>query len=299
MTAATPTSLPRPRRSALYLPGSNARALEKARTLPCDVVILDLEDAVAIEAKDSARAQVIAALAEGGFGRREVVVRVNGLDTPWGEDDLEALSRTPPDAVLVPKIADANDLARYDGRLSGAPEPTRLWAMVETCRSLFHLDAIAGLANSTRLAAFVVGGNDLCKEMGAAMGGDRTPIHAALTLTVAAARAHGIAALDGVFNALEDVAGLEAECRQGVDFGFDGKTLIHPNQIAPCNRAFSPSTEQLVWARAVAEAFAAPENVGKGAIRVQGQMAERLHLARAEKMLAAAQAGETGVEDRA
>lgn len=290
MTALSAPTAPRARRSALYLPGSNARALEKARTLPCDVVILDLEDAVAIEAKDEARAQVIAALAQGGFGRREVVVRVNGLDTPWGEADLEALARTAPDAVLAPKIADANDLARYDARLASAPEPTRLWAMVETCRCLFHLDAIAGLAASTRLAALVLGSNDLCKEMGAAMGGDRSPIQTALTLTVAAARAHGVTALDGVYNALDDVAGFEVECRQGVAFGFEGKTLIHPNQIEPCNRAFSPSPEQLVWAQAVVEAFAAPENAGKGAIRVQGQMAELLHLVRAEQMLAADQA---------
>jgi citrate lyase subunit beta / citryl-CoA lyase len=297
MTALHAPLAARARRSALYLPGSNARALQKARTLPCDVVILDLEDAVAVEAKDEARAQVVAALAEGGFGRREVVVRVNGLDTPWGEADLEALVATAPDAVLVPKIADANDLARYDARLAQAPEPTRLWAMVETCRCLFHLDAIAGLASTTRLAAFVLGSNDLCKEMGAAMGGapggeNRAPIQAALTLTVAAARAHGIAALDGVYNALDDAAGFEAECRQGLAFGFDGKTLIHPNQIEPCNRAFSPTADQLDWAQAVVEAFAAPENAGKGAIRVQGQMAERLHLVRAEKMLAAHQAAE-------
>ncbi|MGC1301349.1 MAG: CoA ester lyase [Caulobacteraceae bacterium] len=280
----------RPRRSALYLPGSNARALEKSRTLACDVVILDLEDSVAAEAKETARAQVIAALGEGGFGRREVVVRINGLDTPWGDDDLEALSRAAPDAVLVPKIADAGDLARYNSRLDGAPEPTRLWAMVETCRSLFNLDAIAGMAADTRLAALVVGGNDLCKEMGAAMTADRAPIQAALTLTVAAARAYGIAALDGVYNALEDPAGFEAECRQAAAFGFDGKTLIHPNQVAPCNHAFSPSPEQAAWARAVVEAFAAPENAARGAIRVQGQMVERLHLARAEQMLAAVEA---------
>jgi len=294
---ASPTAAPRPRRSALYLPGSNLRALEKARTLPCDVVILDLEDAVLPEAKDVARAQVIAALEQGGFGRREVVVRVNGVDTPWGADDLEALSRVAPDAVLVPKIADAGDLARYDARLSDAPAPTRLWAMVETCRSLFHLDAIAGLAASTRLAALVVGGNDLCKEMGAAMAGDRAPIQAALTLTVAAARAHGIAALDGVYNALEDASGFAAECTQGQAFGFDGKTLIHPNQIEPCNRAFSPSPKRIAWARAVSEAFAAPENAGKGAIRVQGEMAERLHLVRAEQILAAAEAQTPSTQD--
>ena len=283
------TAALRPRRSALYLPGSNARALEKARTLPCDVVILDLEDAVLPEAKDTARAQVVAALAVGGFGRREVVVRVNALDTPWGEADMAALARTAPDAVLVPKITDSGDLARYDARLGEAPEQTRLWAMVETCRALFHLDTIAGLPG-TRLAALVVGGNDLCKEMGAALGGDRAPIQAALTLTVAAARANGVAALDGVFNALHDAAGLEAECRQGAAFGFDGKTLIHPDQIAACNRAFSPSAGRIAWARAVVAGFAAQENAGKGVIRVQGEMAERLHLARAEQVLALAEA---------
>jgi citrate lyase subunit beta / citryl-CoA lyase len=282
----------KPRRSALYLPGGNARALEKSRTLPCDVVILDLEDSVLPEAKAQAREAVVAALAAGGFGRREVVVRVNGLDTPWGEDDLAALARTAPDAVLVPKIEDAGELARYDARLADAPEPVRLWAMVETCRSLFHLGAIAGLAESTRLRSLVVGANDLAKEMGADLGRERRAIQAALTLTVAAARAHGLAALDGVFNALDDAAGLEAECADGAAFGFDGKTLIHPAQIEPCNRAFSPSPARIAWAHAVAQAFSDPRNEGLGALRVEGQMVERLHLMQAEKVLAAADAME-------
>lgn len=285
MTAAAP----RPRRSVLYLPGSNARALDKARTLPCDAVVLDLEDSVAPDAKDDARNRVVAALAAGGFGRREVVVRVNALATPWGEADLEALVRVAPDAVLVPKITDAGDLARYDQRLSDAPAPTRLWAMVETCRCLFHLDAIASLASGTRLAALVVGGNDLAKEMQAEPGVDRAPLQAALSLTVAAARAHGLAALDAVFNPLEDGAGLEAECRQGRAFGFDGKTLIHPSQIEAANRVFSPSPTQLAWARGVVDAFADPANAGRGVLRVQGQMAERLHLAQAERLLAVAE----------
>jgi citrate lyase subunit beta/citryl-CoA lyase len=286
MTANAP---PRARRSVLYLPGSNSRALEKARTLPCDVVILDLEDAVAPDAKDMARDQVLAALSAGGFGRREVVVRVNGLDTPWGEADLAGLVRTAPDAVLVPKVETTGDIARYDQRLAEAPEPTRLWAMVETCRILFHLEAVAALSASTRLCALVMGTNDLAKDMGAEPGPERTPLHPALALSVAAARAHGLAVVDGVFNGLDDVAGLEAECRQGRAFGFDGKTLIHPSQVDPCNRAFSPSPQQLAWARAVADAFADPANAGLGALRVEGQMAERLHLARAERLLAAAE----------
>ncbi len=288
MTTAAPDL--RPRRSVLYLPGSNGRALDKARTLPCDAVVLDLEDSVAPEAKEAAREQVVSALTAGGFGRREVVVRVNALATPWGEADLEALVRTAPDAVLVPKIADAGDLARYDQRLADAPAPTRLWAMIETGRCLFHLDAIAGLATGTRLAGFVVGGNDLAKEMRAEVGVDRAPLQAALTLTVAAARAHGLAALDGVFNALEDTPGLEAECRQGRAFGFDGKTLIHPGQIDAANRVFSPTAEQLAWAQAVADAFADPAHAGRGVLRVHGQMTELLHLAQAQRMLAMAQA---------
>ncbi len=287
MTVAAPDL--RPRRSVLYLPGSSARAMEKARTLPCDAVVLDLEDSVAPDAKEAARDQVVAALTAGGFGLREVVVRVNALSTPWGEADLEALVRVAPDAVLVPKVTDAGDLARYHQRLVDAPAPTRLWAMIETCRCLFHLDAIAGLASGTRLAAFVVGGNDLAKEMRAEVGADRAPLQPALTLTVAAARAHGLAVLDAVFNALEDTGGLEAECRQGRAFGFDGKTLIHPSQIDAANRMFSPSAEQLAWARGVVDAFADPANAGRGVLRVNGQMAELLHLAQAQRVLAVAE----------
>ncbi len=280
----------RPRRSVLYLPGSNARALEKARILPCDAVVLDLEDSVAPEAKDTARAQVVGALGEGGFGRREVVVRVNALSTPWGEADLAALVRCAPDAVLVPKIADAGDLIRYDQRLADAPAPTRLWAMIETCGCLFHLHAIAALGASTRLSALVLGGNDLAKEMRAEPGDGRAPLLAALTLMIAAARAHGLVALDGVYNALDDVAGLEVECRQGRAFGFDGKTLVHPNQIGIANAVFSPTPDQLAWAEGVANAFADPANAGRGVLRVQGQMAERLHLEQAERLLALAAA---------
>jgi citrate lyase subunit beta/citryl-CoA lyase len=270
----------------LYLPGSNARALEKARTLSCDGVILDLEDSVAPDAKAVARDQIVAALTAGGFGRREVVVRVNGLDTPWGEDDLEAFAHVAPDAVLVPKVQDSGDIARYDSRLSDYPERVQLWAMIETCRSLFHLESLAAASRTSRLACLVMGVNDLAKEMGAELEEGRTPFLPALSLSVAAARAHGLAILDGVFNGLEDEAGLEQECRQGRSFGFDGKTLIHPSQIETCNRVFSPSPEQIAWATAVAEAFGQPENAILGAIRVNGKMAERLHLSQAERILA-------------
>ena len=289
MTVLPPQDL-RPRRSVLFLPGANARALEKARILPCDAVVLDLEDSVGPDGKDAARAQVIAALGDGGFGRREVVVRCNGLDTPWGEADLAALCGCAPDAVLVPKIADPGDLARYDQRLAGAPAPTRLWTMIETCRSLFHLDAIAALAGSTRLAALVLGGNDLAKEMRAEPGPDRAPLQTAMALTVAAARAHGLAALDAVYNPLDDADGLERDCRLGQAFGFDGKSLIHPAQVDAANRVFSPTPEQIAWARAVIDAFADPVHAGRGVVRVRGQMAERLHLAQAERLLAVAAA---------
>jgi citrate lyase subunit beta/citryl-CoA lyase len=281
-----PAGAHRPRRSLLYLPGSNARALEKARTLPCDGVILDLEDSVAPDAKAAARDQVIEALRAGGFGRREVVVRVNGLDTPWGESDLEALTHVAPDAVLVPKVQDSGDIARYDARLGGFPARVQLWAMIETCRSLFHLESLAGACRTSRLACLVMGVNDLAKEMGAELEPGRAPFLSALSMSVAAARAYGIGVVDGVFNGLEDEAELEQECRQGRVFGFDGKTLIHPRQIEICNRVFSPSPEQIAWAGAVVEAFGQSENAALGAIRVDGKMVERLHLAQAEGILA-------------
>lgn len=272
----------RRRRTALYLPASNPRAIAKARELPADIIILDLEDAVAPEAKADARALAVTALNEGGFGTRELVVRVNGLDTEWGEADLLALSRCNAAAVLVPKIAAASDLAAYRSKLGGS---TPLWAMIETAASLFRLDEIAGAAG---LEAFVMGTNDLAKETGARLGGLRLPFVGALGLAVAAARAHGIAILDGVYNDIEDEAGFAAEARQAVDFGFDGKTLIHPRQIDPCNIAFSPDAADIAWARRILAAFDEPENTSKGAIRVDGKMVERLHLHRARSVLAAA-----------
>lgn len=272
----------RRRRSALYLPASNQRAIAKARELPADVIILDLEDAVAPEAKADARAQAVAALAEGGFGTRELVVRVNGLDTEWGESDLAALSQGNAAAVLVPKIAAASDLVAYRSKLG---ESTALWAMIETAASLFRLDEIAGAEG---LEALVMGTNDLAKETGARLGGSRLPFVGAFGLAVAAARARGIAIFDGVFNDIEDEQGFIAEARQAVDFGFDGKTLIHPRQIGPCNVAFSPDAAETAWAQRILAAFDEPENASKGAIRVDGKMVERLHLHRARSVLAAA-----------
>lgn len=278
--------LNRPRRSALYMPASNAKAIDKARTLDCDVVILDLEDAVAPDAKDMARAQAVEAVRAGGFGRREVVIRCNGLETPWGAADLAAAVEAAPDAVLVPKVNDGAGVAAYDAALKGAPEGLKLWAMIETCRSIFRLEDIAAASKTTRLTTWVMGTNDLAKEMRARQTPGREPFNAALGLAVAAARAYDLTILDGVYNGIDDDAGLEAICEQGVDFGFDGKTLIHPRQVDICNRVFSPSAADVAFARAVIAAFALPENAGKGAIRVEGKMAELLHLAQAQRLVA-------------
>jgi citrate lyase subunit beta/citryl-CoA lyase len=273
-----------PRRSALFMPASNSRAVEKARSLDCDVVILDLEDAVAPEAKAAARAAAVAAVKGGGFGRRFVVIRVNGLETPWGEDDLKAAAEAAPGAILAPKIGDAGDIARYDGRLSRAPAATRLWAMVETARSLFHLEGIGAAAKTSRLDCLVMGPNDLARETGARMTKGREPFFAAMALTVAAAKAHGVGVLDGPYAGIEDLDGFEQECVQGRDFGFDGKTLIHPNHIAVANRIFAPDAAEVAFAEAVIAAYQDPANQDKGAIRVQGRMVERLHLAEAERI---------------
>jgi citrate lyase subunit beta/citryl-CoA lyase len=281
------TTPARPRRSALYMPASNAKAIEKARTLACDVIILDLEDAVAPEAKDLAREQAVQAVKDGGFGRRELVIRVNGLDTLWGEADLRAAAAARPDAVLVPKVNSAADVAAYSAPLH---DDTALWAMIETGRSIFAVEGIAAAAATTQLTTFVMGTNDLAKETRAHITPGREAFHAALSLSVMAARIHGLTILDGVHNDIEDMSSLEAVCRQGVEFGFDGKTLIHPKQIEVCNLVFSPSPAEVDWARAVIAAFALPENQGKGAIRVDGKMTELLHLAQAERLVAVADA---------
>lgn len=277
----------RVRRSALYIPGSNLKAIEKVRSLPCDVVIIDLEDAVAPGMKDTARANAVTA-ASNGFGEREVIVRVNSLSSPWGTDDLAALSNTPVDGILIPKVNGSACVASYAQALPGK---TPLWAMIETARSVLRLEEIAA---SPRLAAFVMGTNDLAKEMRAKLDAKREPFIGLLALTVAAARAYGLAVLDGVYNELADLDLFVSQCIQGAALGFDGKTLIHPSQIDPCNRAFSPSREEVVQAEAIVAAFADPENADKGAIRVNGQMVERLHLEQAERVLAAANLTDAG-----
>jgi citrate lyase subunit beta / citryl-CoA lyase len=279
----------RPRRSALYMPASNARAVEKARTLPCDVVILDLEDAVAPEAKVDARAAAAAAVKAGGFGRREVVIRVNALGTPWAVEDLAAAAEAQPDAVLVPKVNSARDVAAYSSFLATSPM-TQMWAMIETCPAMFELAAIARSAEGSRLSGLVMGVNDLAKEMRARQTPDRAAFIPFLAMAVAAARTAGLVALDGVHNEIDDLGALETVCRQGADLGFDGKSLIHPSHLEICNRVFAPPPEELAWARAVVAAFAAPENSGKGALRVEGRLAEHLHLGECKRLIATAEA---------
>jgi len=274
------------RRSALYLPASNPRAIVKARSLACDVVILDLEDAVAPEAKATARDAAVAAAREGGFGERLLVARANGLDTEWGEADLRALAGAGFAAILVPKVASAADVTRYAERIGDA----ELWIMIETCGSLFALEPIAAMAASTRLTTMVLGTNDLAKEMRARPGPDRAPFLPFLSFAVAAARLHGLDVLDGVYNAIDDAEGLAQACAQSVEYGCDGRTLIHPGQIPICNAAFTPDAEAVRRAEAIVAAFAAPENAGKGALRVDGAMAERLHLEEARRTVAMAEA---------
>jgi citrate lyase subunit beta / citryl-CoA lyase len=274
----------RPRRSVLFVPASNPRALAKARELGCDGVVLDLEDSAAPEAKDAAREAARAAIVE-GFGRREVAVRCNGLDTPWGADDLAMAAAAGPDAVLAPKVRSAEDVAAIDAALAGAPARTRIWAMIETPQAVLALAGIAAAARRTRLKALVLGPNDLSAELRLRKSPGRTALHPILSQIVVAARAHGLIALGGAFNAFEDEAGFEAECDEDTAFGFDGKTLIHPRQIEAANRIFSPSPAEIAQAEAIVAAFAAPEAQGKGAIRLGSEMIERLHLRDAERIL--------------
>ncbi|MDR3497226.1 MAG: CoA ester lyase [Ancalomicrobiaceae bacterium] len=290
----------RPRRSVLYMPGSNARALEKARALPADALILDLEDSVALEAKELARVQVVAAVKAGGFGGREVVVRVNGLKTPWGADDLAAAVEAAPDAILIPKVESASEIRDIGARLEhlAAQAGTRLWAMIETPLGVIRSVEIAAArqtAGGERLDCFVIGTNDLAKETRSRLVQGRQPMLAWLSTVVIAARAYGLDVIDGVSNDLDDAEAFLAECRQGVELGMDGKTLIHPKQIAAANAVFSPSPDEVAWARRVLAAFALPENSGKGVIALDGRMVEWLHAEMAGRTVAISEAVEAGV----
>ena len=284
----------RPRRSCLYMPGSNARALEKARTLPADTLILDLEDAVAPDAKATARNQVADAVKAGGFGKREIVIRVNSPQTPWGAEDMIAAAQAVPDAILVPKVSTPGDImmAAKALRDAGAPEKTRLWAMMETPLAMLNADSIARTAAdpASRLSVFVMGTNDLAKETRARLTPGRPAMLAWLSICVAAARAHKVEIIDGVYNDFSNEAGLRAECEQGRDFGMDGKTLIHPGQIDPCNETFAPSTDEVEWARRIIAVFSEPANAGKGALQIEGRMVELLHVEMARRTVAIAEA---------
>jgi citrate lyase subunit beta/citryl-CoA lyase len=282
----------RPRRSALYMPGSNARAIEKAKSLDADVVIFDLEDAVAPEEKTEARAQVCAAVKGRGYGRRELVIRVNGLDTPWVGADLAAAVEAEPSAILVPKVSTRSDLADVAERIGAAPQGLQLWAMIETPLAILNLAEIAKYAGErgSRLSCFVIGTNDLVKDARAELDGPRTAALYWLSATVTAARAYDVDVLDGVYNDFKDLEGFARECAQGQMLGMDGKTLIHPTQIAGANDAFTPAAAEVAWARKILEAFAQPENAGKGVIKIDGRMVELLHAEMAKRTVAIADA---------
>jgi citrate lyase subunit beta/citryl-CoA lyase len=279
-----------PRRSVLYMPGANERALEKAKGLEADALIFDLEDAVAPDAKAEARDRVCAAVAGGGYGRRELTIRVNGLDTEWHADDVAAVAKAGPAGMVVPKINSVDDLQAVEKALEagGAPDHTRIWAMLET--PIAMLDAHRIAASSERLAVLVMGTNDLAKELQAEHVPGRQPLLTGLQLCLLAARATGKVILDGVYNDIKDAEGFEAECVQGRQLGFDGKTLIHPSQLEPANRVFAPDAEQLEKAREIVAAFEEATAAGKGVVTVGGRMIENLHVAQAQRAIAQAEA---------
>jgi citrate lyase subunit beta/citryl-CoA lyase len=276
----------RPRRSVLYMPGANERALEKAAGLPADALILDLEDAVAPDAKATARDRVCEAATSGRYGRREVAIRVNGIGTPWHDDDLRAVAAAGPAAVVVPKVDSAEAVHAIEKGLEagGAPERTVIWAMLETPAAMLHADEVC--AASERLAVLVMGTNDLAKELQAEHVPGRQPLLAGLGLSLLAARATGKVIVDGVYNDIKDAAGFEAECLQGRQMGFDGKTLIHPSQLEPCNRVFAPTEAEVDRSQRIIEAFEQAEAEGRGVVTVDGRMIENLHVEQARRTLA-------------
>ena len=277
----------RPRRSALYMPGSNERALEKAKSIPADALIFDLEDAVAPDAKVKAREQVCAAVKAGGYGGREVVIRVNALETPWGAADIVAACEAAPDAILVPKVIHSGDIISAAKLLQSvhAPEKVRLWAMMETPMAILNARTIAATAvyKDNRLSCLVMGTNDRIKESRARALHDRFAVVPWLAMTLVASRAYKLDILDGVYNDFRDEAGLREECQKGRILGMDGKTLIHPSQVGPCNENFSPTQEEVDWSRKIIDAFGQPENEKKGVIVVDGHMVERLHFGMAQR----------------
>ena len=280
----------RPRRSVLYMPGANTRALEKARTLPADALIFDLEDAVAPEAKDSARTNVVLAAQSKAYGKREIAIRCNGLGTPWAEADIEAIAKSGADAILVPKVESAAQVTHVVSLLDTADAPItmQVWAMMETPKGMLRAEEIAGA--HPRLSLFVMGTNDLVKDMRARHTPARLPLITALGIGMLAARAHDLTILDGVYNDIQDSEGFRAVCQQGVEMGFDGKTLIHPSQVEPCNEIFAPSAAELEMAGKIVAAFKKAQAEGKGVVTVDGRMIENLHVEQAERALALASA---------
>ena len=278
----------RPRRSMLYMPGSNTRALEKARGLPADALILDLEDAVAPDAKTEARQNIVSALTEGGYGQRELVVRVNGLDSPWGQDDIAAIAPTAAHAILIPKVESA-EMVREVERLmvgAGASETMGIMCMMETPLGILRAEEIAGA--SPRLSCLVMGTSDLVKDLNAKHTPERSPVLTSLSLCVLAARAHGLAVVDGVHLDLNDAEGFEAQCRQGRELGMDGKTLIHPKTVAAANAAFGPSESDVAQAKRIIEAHAEATRAGKGVVVLDGKLIENLHVEDAQRTVALA-----------
>ena len=272
-----------PRRSVLYMPASNAKAVDKARTLACDAVILDLEDAVAPDAKEAARTMAADAIAAGGFGSRELIIRVNGFDTPWGAADIAQAVKARPNAILVPKVNSASDVIQYQQQIGDVG--IDLWVMIETTRALFSLGDIAAAAMQTRLTCFVMGTNDLAKESGARLVPGREPMIGALGLAVAAAKSQHLGVLDGVYNDLEDDDGFLRECVQGRNFGFDGKTLIHPKTIDIANKIFAPTKDEVAAAQRIIAAHAAAVAEGKGIVVVDGRLVENLHVLNARRIV--------------
>ena len=284
------TATARPRRSVLYMPGSNPRALEKGRSLPADCLILDLEDAVAPDAKEIARDQIQAALQEGGYGKREIAVRINGLDSPWGRDDVKALAASGADALLLPKVETADMIHELEKLMdaAGAPASMGIQCMMETPLGMLNAPEVAGA--SPRVTCLVMGTSDLVKDLQAAHTPDRLPVLTSLGLCILAARASGVAITDGVHLDLSDDAGFSAQCVQGKELGFDGKTLIHPKTIAKANEVFAPSPEEIDWSHKIIAAHAAAEAEGKGVVLVEGKLVEHLHVENAKRLVALSKA---------